>query len=672
MPDSDSQTQGQVRAFEKLVLKQLRILLSSLFDQADSVLPELVEASSNGDAWRSYKDCLALLNGARDSIIADYAMAVGKKLIPADDKPTLLSATAFEINDLSLQDPTSLDRKILADRVGGRADHRYTSILQDINPRLDTWTYTRGANIVPEALSPPNLCALFVDALDSLKLETEQIRIALELFETICVPKFEDLYKAVLEELTSMGIQPYTRALARPGSAAGTSSGGAAPSSGQPAQAGGDGSAGTPNAGAGGGGGGGGPAGPQLDAQTRSLLQNLSAQYSNSAPYNDARLAHDLQQIAQGQSVTGWSVPAAADALRRSKAVGRVFRKVNADRHVRPELKDSFAQMQFPVMKVAMADSDFFMQNDHPLRGLLNEVLSLMARSRISTDRGAANIEQMVEQIREQFDIDASKVRPKDGEQLEPAATERLEAFAKQQKAAVKARREDIIARSREVATDELWARTAQRNLPDSARRICAYGWIPMAALNLLRHGNHSQQWESALDLLDRIVEAVDPQGEGTSDMAKLGDDFRDALGDAGMVPKRIEVMVRDLIKAICMAEDRDVKSQSLSVALPELPSAPVQRMDALLERMFVAGSWFKVHDSQLGHIQWLRAASHDQDGLEFAAFDGSRQRVTRKQFAEDLLAGLSDPVDPTPPVENELLAIRAATAPADANTDAH
>ena len=185
-----------------------------------------------------------------------------------------------------------------------------------------------------------------------------------------------------------------------------------------------------------------------------------------------------------------------------------------------------------------------------------------------------------------------------------------------------------------------------------------------MAALNLLRHGNHSEQWESALDLLDRIVEAVDPQGEGTSDMAKLGDDFREALNDAGMVPKRVQVMVRDLIKSVCLAEDRDVKSQSLKLTVPDLPTAPAQRMNELLDRMFVAGNWFKVHDSQLGHIQWLRAASSDQEHLDFAAFDGSRQRLTRKQFAEDLLAGLSDPVDPTPPVEKELLAVRGAASP--------
>ncbi len=91
--------------------------------------------------------------------------------------------------------------------------------------------------------------------------------------------------------------------------------------------------------------------------------------------------------------------------------VGLMFDHVLQDPQVPAEIKTLLSRLQFPVLKAALLDADFFASNSHPARRLIDRIATAAAGWEPYGDeneRFRAEIERMVKEILHKFDKDVA------------------------------------------------------------------------------------------------------------------------------------------------------------------------------------------------------------------------------------------------------------------------
>lgn len=89
--------------------------------------------------------------------------------------------------------------------------------------------------------------------------------------------------------------------------------------------------------------------------------------------------------------------------------VGMLFEHVLQDKQVPAEIKAVLSRLQFPVLKVALTDAEFFASSAHPARRLIDRLASTAAGWEPYGDenqRYKAEVERVVQQVLERFDKD--------------------------------------------------------------------------------------------------------------------------------------------------------------------------------------------------------------------------------------------------------------------------
>lgn len=89
--------------------------------------------------------------------------------------------------------------------------------------------------------------------------------------------------------------------------------------------------------------------------------------------------------------------------------VGLMFDHVLQDPQVPAEIKTLLSRLQFPVLKAALLDADFFASNGHPARKLIDRIATASAGWEPygdENDRFRVKVEQVVKEVLHQFDKD--------------------------------------------------------------------------------------------------------------------------------------------------------------------------------------------------------------------------------------------------------------------------
>lgn len=603
------------------------------------------------------------------------------------------STIDISFEDLSLQNPESLDESIAITNVGNRAELLYEHQLWDLRQRMEWWSQQRFPRVSDRSLSPYSICQAFVHAIRPLGIPRDLRLPMFWQFDRHVMRKLHEVYEDLIDTLDRHGFKPlYASKPVQPTAAA-------APDDGQtqPTQQ----TAASPDttvsqtSDPGSGQGGEGPGFnasspmPQLDPRTWDALRQLAQQSPPSpgsnpagttarragpgrhhdattgaggsgqgagpqgakAPYLDEHLAQDLASLLQGHQRPGWNENQAEDLGARMSAVGRAFNRIITDPHVSRSIKAEFDNLRFAVIKAAMADADFFRDPAHPVRTLFNELGRLVATSRLYGQDELTRIADLLSTIQTQFAPDASRVRDTLRGQTAVSGPD-LDAFLNEQIREQAARRRMLIEKSRRVVNEELWLQTAARHCPDDLREALAASWEPMMALRLLRHGVNSELWKQGIGLLRRIVDLVDPPSEiapDESDQTALISDFTDALRSVGMVSNRVNQLQEKLRSALQAAIAlRGSQTPSDDQAATSEPQTTSECLNTALD----GETWFEVYDHASDTVLWLRPGGYDQSRrrIRFVDAAGHRQlNIPEAVFIDDLRRGLSAAVNPTP-----------------------
>ena len=396
--------------------------------------------------------------------------------------------------------------------------------------------------------------------------------------------------------------------------------------------------------------------------------------------------------------------------------VALMFQSILAEERIPPSARVWFARLQLPVLRVALAEPEFFGTLDHPARQLIDRMGSCVMGFDASAISGTAleteirRVVQVIEQypetgrrvfqlVYDEFVVFLSKYLTEKGstqrlvslaQQVEQKETlaiqytielrnmlkdmpvrEEIREFLFKVWAEVLAmaavrngpQNEDTVA-LKKAASELVWSASAKPNRADRARVIQS---LPML-LQRLRQGmgllgldtpaqeGHIKRISDTLaDAFMSKTEAI-PQARIESmaaHLANLEDFFSDdATGDLPLDPESIEMMLGMDASTIDVIADGGSK--------------PTEAMLAWAQELQL-GHWFMLdHNRQVNRVQFAWRSDRKQLHL-FASMDGRSYLIQARRLAAYLQAGL------LVPQEEEALTLRAtrdALAKLDANPE--
>jgi len=733
--------QELLRELRGLVMRGLGERLNRMFDGADDLLFGMSEKAQNNDQQRVYFDTMRTMRLSRARLAEEFDARLRENFDGTAGRPSAERREDIDFDQLSLQDSEELEEAIAISNMVGKADGAYRDALFDLDHRLERLADLSPVHLPLAALSPVGFCDAFRASIKIIDIEFAIKLVLYKLFDRLVLGDLGPLYGEILALLERLGVRPDrapvrrqapvaapepraqgsdgggdggAQPLAADGAASGAASGatfGAAGGQGGPGDAGlrqmGD---------------GGGPSGPldphtlqtlrqlgmlpqtggyassgaPLDSQTLGALQQLgmlpgmggrSAAYGQGpSPYagsifpggvqGDAMLASELVAVASGQSVQGVEPGRAWAMTQRAGLVGRMFNEIVADPNLPRGVTGALEELRFPVIKTALSDVSFFSNPQHPVRSLINDLASMAAATRAGGSEAATRFEELVGKVKQQFDLDAEAVRPK-AREADPLQEGEIERFLDDQLAQGRERRKVIVDKVRRVVAQELEMQTGTQPVPDTLQPLLRSGWGPMMAMRLLRHGHDSELWRAGMELLHRVLFALNPNSPNARTPAEreaLRRDLVNALGEVGMSQDRIDSLVKGLDHAL---NDVD-HSGDVEAPVPAVPAGPGDlpapdpaaaevSPEALLNRLLVTGSWFRVYDRANRDTRWLKVMSWypQTQRVSFAEFDGNNALTLHtRDLLDDLLVGRSEPIDTSPAALHLLAQLRESAPP--------
>nr|WP_315244469.1 DUF1631 family protein [uncultured Albidiferax sp.] len=398
------------------------------------------------------------------------------------------------------------------------------------------------------------------------------------------------------------------------------------------------------------------------------------------------------------------------------EVVALMFQSILAEERIPPSVRVWFARLQLPVLRVALAEPEFFSTVDHPARQLIDRMGSCVMGFDARAINGSAleaeirRVVQVIEQYPEtgrrvfqlvfdEFVLFLSKFLTEKGstqrlvslaQQVEQKETlaiqytielrnmlkdmpvrEEIRAFLFKvwaevlAMAAVRngAQHADTIA-LKKAASELVWSASAKPNRADRAKVIQSLPTLlqrlrqGMGLLGLDTPGQETHIKTISDTLADAFMSKTEAIPQARIDsmaahLANLEDFFSDeATGDLPLDPESIEMMLGMDASTIDIIADGGSK--------------PTDAMLAWAQELQL-GHWFMLdHNRQVNRVQFAWRSDRKQLHL-FAAMDGRSYLVQARRLAAYLQAGL------LVPQEEEALTLRAtrdALAKLDANPE--
>lgn len=231
----------------------------------------------------------------------------------------------------------------------------------------------------------------------------------------------------------------------------------------------------------------------------------------------------------------------------------------------------------------------------------------------------------------------------------------------------------------------ELDLRIVARELPPTLLTLLRSGIGPLMAMRLLNGGRDSAGFREADTLLDRVLDSLDiprpPREQDQQARTALLADLRRALISVGMSEARAGLLIDGLIASWAQYDALPPTTPSpapmpaaaavaspVPAPVPATPPAPAAEAalhptsPALLARVLLPDTWFRVFDAARNQTRWLKVASYyaAEDLVRFTGIDDSTQLSLRaSRLGSDLVEGRSEPINPSPDTRAALDALR-------------
>ncbi|NDP62002.1 DUF1631 family protein [Polaromonas sp.] len=460
-------------------------------------------------------------------------------------------------------------------------------------------------------------------------------------------------------------------------------------------------------------------ASPQLEHAMNRLQQQAEVEIREGTRHSEAGFARTqvdqaLQELRQRTSVLKKAASSSAEKA-TIEIVALMFQSILAEDRIAPQIRVWFARLQMPVLRVAVAEPEFFSSLEHPARQLIDRMGSCALGFDVTVEGDVLETEiKRVVQVIEQYPETGRRVFQLVYEEFDKF----LSRFFAEQGSVARAVSLAQQLEQKETMTVQytIEMRTMLDGMPvrDEIREFLFRIWAEVLAIAAMKNGpQHAQTLlfkQAAADLVwsasakpnrsdrSRVIAALPRQLQLLRQgMTLLGLDLaaQDAqlkminaiMADAFMsktdaIPlEKIEAMARRLTNLEDYLSEQEVGDFPLdadslvtmigidSVHIEVIADGGSQPTDAMCAwaRELQPGSWFNLdHNGKISHVQFAWCSERKQLHL-FATADGRSFLIQMRRLAAYLQAGL------LVPTEEEALTVRAtrdALAKLDANPE--
>jgi len=548
--DPTSERVGELlSAVRGIANKRLQQWIGNMFEHVDDALFDLAEKAENNAAQMHYFDGMREVRKRRPAVernfLANISRDLGGLTHPSQQQQPMPASLTSGTVELSLVADNDLEESLAITSMIGKNESRLSRDLFAVNQRLSVICGGYKIDDANNPVAPSILSQAFRQAMQELSADMRVKLIIYKLFDRYVLSALEELYQEINIELVRAGVLPQLRHEVLRGHSA---------------QAAADGHAGIPS----------GMASSAAMAADEAgeipsdLLQTLNALFSArrgmlgidtsmsampSGPLPSANELLGALSVLQSQITSSGPLPhvrpgdAAAlsqevmqlkgqlltqiGALRGERPshvatidedtidlVGMLFEFILEDRNLPVEMQVLLARLQIPYLKAAILDRKLFAHRQHPARRLLDGLAEQAKSWSEESDRDRRlfdKVKSIVEQLLHDFDDDMSIFERLlvDLQQFQDINKRRSELA--EQRVAESTRGREKLEQARRLAAREIIDRIGEQKLPPLVHGVLARAWANHLVLTLLRQGEASSEYKSALRFVDDFIASTRP-----------------------------------------------------------------------------------------------------------------------------------------------------------------
>jgi len=195
-----------------------------------------------------------------------------------------------------------------------------------------------------------------------------------------------------------------------------------------------------------------------------------------------------------------------------------IFDAIIDEESITDEIKTLLLSLQIPVIKAAMLDADFFVDDQHPARQLLDKIAEAGVGVSEHQDPVYIDIEKIVRKLLSDYDDDvvAFNIALEELEEL----TEEI--YRKARETEAKSQKTVKMAHAKSIVLQEIRKITIGKELPEGIRTLVLKIWPSMLFNHFLQNGKANDEWVELLMILQKIIESVQPIGS-KAELEELG-----------------------------------------------------------------------------------------------------------------------------------------------------
>ncbi len=255
-----------------------------------------------------------------------------------------------------------------------------------------------------------------------------------------------------------------------------------------------------------------GPGGEASLADLESALLALQAQpVKQAAPHAGERLRKDLLAQLRQASPGGEAPQLQPDHRDAIDLMSLLYDGLLQETRAEGTAQQLMTVLQVPLLRIALADSNFFTVRNHPARRLLNSVLETanlwLDRSDGSFDTALnQRLQRCVQRVARDYQGDLSVVE-READDLDAhlkLLTRRAEIAERRQVEAAQGR--DRLQSSRAQARAAIARRLADKQATPLVRALLEHAWTDALTLTLLREGENSDTYRRRLAVIDELL----------------------------------------------------------------------------------------------------------------------------------------------------------------------
>ncbi|MBE9568677.1 MAG: DUF1631 family protein, partial [Proteobacteria bacterium] len=187
--------------------------------------------------------------------------------------------------------------------------------------------------------------------------------------------------------------------------------------------------------------------------------------------------------------------------------VGMMFGAISDDNTVSTLMTNLIYQLQVPVIKVAMSDTSLFDNETHPARSTVDLLTSAGKGINTEEDRLYNELESIVDDILDDFDIDIASFEKAVDELESIILKEELIASENEKEQQKKVLQEH----ARNVVVSQLKMVSYDKKIPNNIRPLVLKHWSTLMLNRYIRHGRNSEQWMQSVLLLKLLLRCMQP-----------------------------------------------------------------------------------------------------------------------------------------------------------------